>query len=446
MQVSFTQINSARKEIQIIVEADRVNNAYRKYLVKSAGEVSIPGFRKGKAPMSMVERVYGDKIRDYFYKDYIDEVFTEAAKENDIHFLLYPEIKDVKWEPGTEMIMQVEIEVEPEVTFTQIEGLKVPCKPLELNDEVDHYIEELRKENSTMIEVEDGIADNDEVEFEVKSSIEGKDYTQNYTTNLNKDHEPDLTAAAIDKKIGMTFSLDLPHEYIHHIFKDAEHSHHEGNVEATFMVNAIRRRHLPLIDDEFAKDLEFDNVQDMRDKIMVELKDKNELKNKNIKINALITKLYVDNRFDLPEKAIKYFADKELEQYNITDERWLKYYEYQIRYQITQDFLNMYLMKALRSQYPLELTEEDFTVYYNHEAKLSDQSIEEWKEKHKQTIEGEDFKETVLNFTILSKIAETCDFYIPEEEPIKPEDAEVVETKEKKVRKKKKETESPEES
>jgi trigger factor len=445
VQVEFTQINSAKKEILLTVEADRVNNAYRKYLLKSAGEVSIPGFRKGKAPIHMVERTYGEKIRDYFYKDYIDEVFTEATKEYDIHFLLYPEIQDVNWEPGNEMTIKVEIEVEPEVSFTQIEGLKVPYKPLLLNDEVEHYIEELRKENSTMIEVDDGIKDNDEVEFEVKCSIEGKEYTQNYTTMLNREHELDLTVASVDKKIGMTFSLDLPHAYIHHIFKDAEHSHHEENVEATFMVNAIRRRQLPVIDDEFAKDLEFESVQDMKDKITAELKEKNELKNNNIKINALITKLYVDNRFDLPEKTIQYLAEKELEQYNITDEKWLKYYEYQIRYQITQDFVNMYLMRALRKQYTIELNEEDFAQYYEHEAKLSDQSVEEWKEKHKQTIDGEDFKETVTNYMILNNIANTCDYYIPEEDPIVTEDAEVVTSKDKKPRKSKKETQNPEE-
>ncbi len=418
MQVDINAINAAKKEIVLTVEAERVQKAYRSYLNKSATEVAIPGFRKGKAPMSMVERTYGEKIREHFFMDYIDEVFHEAVQEHEINYLLQPEIKDMQWEPGQDMIIKVEIEAEPDVTLTQIEGLSVPYRPLELKDEVQKYIEELRKENSTMIDVEDGIAESDEVEFEVKCNIEGQDFTDNYSTFLNTQHEPELTEAALGKKIGDSFTIKAPHAYVHHIFKHAEHSHHDGDVDVSFMVNAIRRTQLPVIDDEFAKDLEFDSVDDMNQKIEAELKEKNVLKNHNIKINSLITKLYVDNRFDLPEKTIQYVAEKELEQYNIDDAQWRKYYEFQIRYRITQDFINMYLMKALRKEYILEATEDSIALYIEHEAKLSDQSVEEWKEKHKETTEDESFNETVINYTILNKIAETCDFFIAEEEPI----------------------------
>jgi hypothetical protein len=156
----------------------------------------------------------------------------------------------------------------------------------------------------------------------------------------------------------------------------------------------------------------------MKKKLAEDMREKNELKNRNIKINALITKLYIDNRFDLPEKTIQYLAEKELDQYKITDEKWRKYYEFQIRYQITQDFINMYMMKALRAMHPAEVTETDIEDYIAHEAKLGDQSVEDWKEKHKKNIESEDFRETVGNFLILNRIAQTCDFFVAEEEPI----------------------------
>lgn len=418
MQVEFKPITNAKKEIILTVEAERVSNAYRSYLNKSSKEVEIPGFRKGKAPMSMVERTYGAKIRDYFEKDFIDEAFAEATKEHDIHFLLYPEIQDVKWEPGQDMMIKIEVETEPDVTLKQVEGLSVPYRPLELKAEVEKYIEELRKENSVMIDVEDGIGENDEAEFEVKCILDGTEFTQNYVTHINAQHETIIYEAALGKKIGDSFEVKTPHAYIHHIFKDAAHSHHDGDVDASFMVNAIRRTQLPVIDDEFAKDLEFDSVEDMHLKIEAELHEKNLLKNHNIKINALITKLYVDNRFDLPEKTIKYLAEKELDEYNINDAQWRKYYEFQIRYKITQDFINMYLMKALRLEYAMEATEEDIAVYMEHEAKLNDQSVEEWIQKHKETIEDESFKETVTNYSILNKISETCEYFIAEEEPI----------------------------
>jgi len=149
VQVDVKAINSAKKEILLTIEAERTQNAYNKYLGKAARDISIQGFRPGKAPLAMVERAYGEKIRDYFYKDFVDEVFTEATKEHDLHYLMQPEIKDINWEKGQEMTIKVEIETEPEISFKQIEGLTVPYKPLALEDEVEHYIEELRKENAT---------------------------------------------------------------------------------------------------------------------------------------------------------------------------------------------------------------------------------------------------------------------------------------------------------
>jgi trigger factor len=424
VQVDFKSLTSARKEVTLTIEAERMQKAYRSYLNKSAGEVQIPGFRKGKAPLHMVERNYGEKIREYFYKDFIDEAFDEATREHNIQYLLHPEIKDVLWESGQEMVIKVEIETEPEVTLKQIEGLSVPYRNLELNDEVAKYIEELRKENSTVIDVEDAIIEGDEVEFEVTCTLDEKPVTTNYITIVSVKQEPQVADAALGKKIGDSFKIMAPHAYIHHIFKDIEHTHHEGDAEASFMVNTIRRTQLPVIDDDFAKDLEFDNLADMNEKITAELAEKNELKNQNIKINALITKLYIDNRFDLPEKTIQYLAEKELDQYNINDAQWRKYYEFQIRYQITQDFINMYLMKALRKDYEMEATDADYNNYMEHEAKLNDQSVEEWKAKHKENIEDENFKETVTNFAILNKIAATCDFVITEEEPINTGEAE----------------------
>ena len=418
MQVDFKSLTSARKEVTLTIDAERMTKSYRSYVNKSALEVQIPGFRKGKAPMHMVERQFGEKIREYFYKDFIDEAFNEATEEHNITYLLYPEIKDVQWEPGQEMVIKVEIETEPEVELKQIEGLSVPYRALDLQDEVNTYIEELRKENSTVIDVEDAIIEGDEVEFEVKCTLDDKEVVTNYITLLNAKQEPQVTDAAIGKKIGDSFSIKAPHAYIHHIFKDVEHSHHDGDVDATFMVNTIRRTQLPIIDNEFAKDLEFDSLDDMHAKITAELAEKNELKNKNVKINALITKLYIDNRYDLPEKTIQYLAEKELDQYNINDAQWRKYYEFQIRYQITQDFINMYLMKALRKEYALEITEADTANYIEHEAKLSDQTVEDWKAKHKETIEDENFNETVVNFCILNKIAATCEFYISVDEPV----------------------------
>jgi len=98
VQVEQKAINAVSKEITITVPAERVGKAYDKYLRKASKSIAIPGFRPGKAPLAMVERQHADTIMDYFYKDYVDEVFDEAAREHDIRYLLFPEVKDITWE------------------------------------------------------------------------------------------------------------------------------------------------------------------------------------------------------------------------------------------------------------------------------------------------------------------------------------------------------------
>ena len=89
MQVEFNQLNAVTKEINLTIPAEEVDKEYEKYLKKSAQEISVPGFRK-VAPLNVVERMYEDKIRNYFYEYYIDEVFSKVVKENEIKYLHYP--------------------------------------------------------------------------------------------------------------------------------------------------------------------------------------------------------------------------------------------------------------------------------------------------------------------------------------------------------------------
>jgi trigger factor len=111
------------------VEPERIEKYYKKYLSQAAKEAVVPGFRKGKAPLAMVERMYADRIEDYFQMDVVDDAFGEASKEHDIHYLLYPEVKDIEWEKGKEMVIKIEIETEPQIEFKSLEGLKIPYQP-----------------------------------------------------------------------------------------------------------------------------------------------------------------------------------------------------------------------------------------------------------------------------------------------------------------------------
>ena len=420
MQVDLKALNGVTTEVTIDVDNDTVKQAYHKFLGKASLQASIPGFRKGKAPLSMVLRTYGDKLKDDFINYYIDEVFAAAVREKELSYLFHPEVKEVKWEEPEPFHLVMEIEHEPEVTFQQLEGLRVPHHPLALDQEVDAYIAELQKSNSTLVEVEEGIQEGDEVEFEASMLLDDYSLTTVYKTQLSKEYEPELCQAMLGKKIGDTAEVELPHQLVHHIFAEEVHEHHAEKNNVTFMVNAIRRTVLPVVDDEFAKDLEFDSLADMRSKIADELAPKNALKNEDIKLDAVLGKLYQDNPFDLPHKTIDYLVGKEMEAYKVTDKNWRQYYEYHTKMQFMREFAHMYLMSALRKQDDLQPTDEDIAAYCEREAKLADQSVEEWKDKRKELLKDNTVAERVRDYLVLKRIAATCDFYIPEPEPEAP--------------------------
>ena len=419
MQVEIKKINTVKKEVTLVVEAERTNKFYQKYLKKVALEAAVPGFRKGKAPLSMVERMYSDKVEEYFYKEMVDDAFDEASREHDIHYLLYPEVKDIQWNRGEDMTIVIEIETEPEIEFKQIEGLSVPYKPLILEAEVDKYIEELRKENSYAIDVEDSIIEGDEVEFEIVSEA-----TKSQAVNGSIKADPKVFAvsapALIGKKIGDKIEISVPGYELKVMLKDLEVSE-DDDFACTIMINAIRRMQVPELDESFAKDLEFDSIDQMKAKIAEDMQLKIEHQNINIMNFAVISKLYIENRFDLPEKTLAHIAAKEIE--HITDENWKRFYEYQVKMQIAQEMVSVYTLNNLKKVYELEISDDQVANYIEHNAILEDKTVEAWKEANKKELEDESFKESVRNFVILRKIANSCDFYV--EEPSTTEEPEV---------------------
>ena len=423
MQVEFNNVNAVTKQITINVPVEIATKAWDKYLRKAAKDVAIPGFRKGKAPLNMVERMYSDTLLDYFLKDSVNDFFEAAVEEHQINYLLFPEVKDIKWEKGDEMIITVEIEHEPELTFVQLDNLSVPHHPVTIESEVDKYLEELRKENGRIIDVEEAQA-SDNVEVEI--TVEGIE--EPLQANLFAGTEPpsrsfeDLVGAHTGDKLEAEFSGMM----IKLISKNAKlNLNNETYYPCNLIVGGINRVVYPELDDEFAKDMEFEDMAAMRAKIEDDLRLKNEHQNYDVNNFAIISKLFVDNNFDLPMKTIDYLAKKEAEKSPYAQYR--QYLEYQYKMQISQEMVTMYILNNLRKQVEMEVTDEMVEEYITHEAILADYTVEAYKEKNKEELASESYRDGVKNYFILRNIASTATFFVPEPEP-QPEATETTET------------------
>ncbi len=439
MQVEIKQVNAVNQEVTLIIEAERATKKYNKYLEKAGKEVAVPGFRKGKAPISMVERMYSDRIMDLFYKEMVDDCFDEAAKEHDIHYLLYPEVKDITWSKDEAMTIVIQIECEPTIEFKQLEGMQIPYKPLILDEEVDKFIADLQKENSYLVDVEDEVQENDEVECEIIYELEGKKVTKNAVIESSDRNHEEVFKRLLSKKIGDVVEEEIEGFYLTPVVDDVN-IESDDKYKASFMINAIRRRQVPELNDEFAKDMDFESLEAMRTKITEDLRLMVHDKNINIENAAVIAKLFIDNRFDLPEKTLNHIAEKETE--SISDPKWKPFYLYQIKMQIAQEMINLYTLNNLKRIYDIEVSEEDQAQYIEHNAILEDKTIEAWKVINKDFILKKDFLESVKNYSLLRLLASKNEFIIAPESDENAEMPEAIDTEQQAVVEEPKETQA----
>jgi trigger factor len=414
VQVEFNAINAVSKEINITVPAEEATKAWEKYLRKAAKQVDVPGFRKGKAPLSLIERSHGALLTEHFLKDSVSDFFEAAAKEHDINYLLFPDVKDVQWENGTDLLIKIEIEHEPTLEFTQLDHLDVPYNPITLDSEVDKYLEELKQNSGTIIDADEAL-ENDHVSVELTIMTRDNDIVQNASFFAGSYPERRALPELIGKKVGETLEKEISGTDIKLVSRDASlNLANDNTYPVKIMVNSIERMQYPELNDDFAKDMEFDDMAAMRAKIAEDMRLANEHKNLDVMNYALVGKLFVDNNFDLPMKTISYLAEQEAQKH--PNREYHKYLEYQYRMQISQEMVTMYILKQLRNQVEIEITEEMFEEYIKHEAILADHTVEAYKEAHKEEIASAEYQDGVRNFYTLRKLAETANYFIPEPE------------------------------
>lgn len=422
MQTEFKQVNATTKEVILTVETERVDAAHQKYQLKAAKYLEVPGFRKGKAPLNMITRMYGEKIKDNFEKDFVDEVFSEAAREHEIHFLLYPEVKEIEWQPGSEMKITLEVEHEPPVEFKQLEGLQVPFLPADLEAETEKLIQNLAQENSTIQDV-DVANEGDTVRGHLSFEWEGRHITREAEFIVKSPASDKFPEGLVGASTGKRFEAELKGGEV----RDAHDAVLEREIDididlgasyaCSLEVSSITRKVVPALDDEFARDMDFADMQEMRAKVAEDLRPRLQHHNYDGENSAILGKLFKDNQFPLPSKTLRYIVEQELNNYDPKFHQVLQSYVIE---KVVHDMTSMYLLSALQKRSGLEVTDEMVDVYVEHKAILQEMNPAAYREEHAEAIASEDFREGALNYHILRGIAANSEFVEPEPEPEQP--------------------------
>ena len=377
MSYQYEKISGNKAKLSFEFTAEQFAEAMQKAFLKIRRSISIPGFRKGKAPRKVVEAMYGESV---LYDDAINLLFPDAyeaaVKEYDLHPVDQPEFNLEEIGSGKDLKFNVEVFVRPDVTLGEYKGLEVEVALQELTDAmVDAEIERDRDKASRTIDVEDRPVENgDIVNLDYAGTVDGVAFAggtaEKQTLTIGSgSFIPGFEEQMVGMSIGEEKDLNVtfPKEY---------HAEELAGKDAVFhvKVNGIQKIEKPELDDDFAADVsEFDTFADYKADVVKRLTDRIEQSNENAIKNALVEKATENAQVDIPQAMIDTQGDymiREMEMnaayQGIRLDDYLKYMgmtrealKAQNEPEATRRVKNELVIEAIRKAENLEPTEDD---------------------------------------------------------------------------------------
>ena len=301
--------NANEVKLEITVDSEKFNDAIKKVYFKSAKYFNIPGFRKGKAPMNIVEKYYGKEI---FYEDAFNEVageaLDEAVKENNLQVVSRPDIDVTQIEKGKDLIFTAVMQTKPEAELGKYKGVEI--KKIEYkvtDDDINHELSHMQEHNARIVTVEDrSVEKGDITVIDFEGFADGKAFDGGKAEG----HELEIGSNTFipgfeDQIIGMKIdeekdiNVKFPEEYFS---KDL------AGKDATFKVKVheIKKKELPKLDDEFAKDVsEFDTLKELKEDIKKKQQKQNDDKAKYETQDAVIKAVCENVKVDIPSGMVE---------------------------------------------------------------------------------------------------------------------------------------------
>ena len=334
LQVEKLEHNMAKLTVE--VAAEDVEKALQAAYLKQRKQINIPGFRKGKVPRQMIEKMYGPEVfYDEAANNMIPDAYAKAYDESELDIVSQPKIEVVQMEKGKPFIFTAEVAKKPEVTLGDYKGLKVDKVSTRVTQkEVDEEIEKERERNARTIEVTDrAVQDKDEVTLDFEGFVDGVAFEggkgEDYPLTIGSGSfipgfEEQLIGAEIDKEVEV--NVTFPKEY---------HSEELAGKDATFKctVHTIKAKELPELDDEFASEVsECETMDAYRAEVKKNIKERKERTGKEKKENQAVDQAIENAQMDIPEAMIEFqvrqMADdfaRRIQQQGLTVEQYFQF-------------------------------------------------------------------------------------------------------------------------
>ena len=376
LQVENLEHNMAKVTIE--VEAAKLDDAIKQAFNKKKGQFNVPGFRKGKVPMYIIEKEYGAGV---FYEDAANELMPEAyaaaLEESGLEVVSRPEVDVTQIGKGQNFIFTAEVAVKPEVKLGEYKGLDVQMDSVEVADEeVEAKLKEAQEQNAREITVEDrAVQDGDIITLNYAGTVDGVAFDggkgTDYALTLGSGtfipgFEDQLVGANTGDHVEV--KVTFPEEY---------QAKELAGKEAVFQcdVKKIETKEVPELDDEFAKDVsEFDTLAEYKEDVKKKLTEKKEKEARTAKENAAVDKAIENAQMDIPELMTKTECrqmmddfSRRMQQQGLSMEQYFQFtgatldkMMEQVKPQAETRIKSRLVLEAVAAKEGIEATEEDY--------------------------------------------------------------------------------------
>ena len=419
MSVQVEKLEKNMAKLTIEVSAEELEKAIEKVYQKQKKNISIPGFRKGKVPRAMVEKMYGKEV---FYEDAANEIipaaYEKAYDECKENIVSTPKINVTQIEAGKPFIFTAEVALKPEVTLGAYKGIEVDKVEVTVSDEeVNAEIERERERNARSVSVSDrAVQDKDQTVIDFEGFVDGVAFQggkgENYPLTIGSGaFIPGFEEQLIGKNIGEECDVNVtfPEEY---------HAEDLAGKPAVFKVTVkeIKEKQLPELDDEFAAEVsEFDTLAEYKEDVKKNLTEKREKDVKNAKEDAVVDAIIENATMEIPEamietqqrQMIQEFAQNiqmqglSIDQYfqftGLTADKMME----QVKPQAEKRIKSRLVLEAVAKAENITVTEEDFEKEVTKMAEMYQMEADKVKESI-----GEEGKKQMMEDLAVSKAAE----------------------------------------
>lgn len=376
LQVEKLENNTAKLTIE--VPAEEFDKAIMKAYQKNKNKFNVPGFRKGKVPYAMVEKMYGAAV---FYEDaanyVIPDAYANAATESELEIVARPDINVTQIEKGKPFIFEAEVTLKPEIKLGKYKGVKVEAMDTTVTDEdVQAELDKVKEQNARLVAADDkAVEDGDQTTIDFEGFVDGEAFEggkgEDYPLTIGSHSFIDtFEEQLIGKKVGeeVEVNVTFPEEY-----QAKELAGKPAMFKVT--IKEIKVKEYPEIDDDFAQDVsEFDTLDEYKADIKKNLEDKKTQEAEADKESKVIEAIVKDSEMDIPEKMIEAQAQQMLEEFaqniamqGISFEQYLQFTGAtveQLREQVTPPAKarveSSLVLEAIVKAEKIEATDEEF--------------------------------------------------------------------------------------